>query len=146
MITRFVPFHQIAGIIAPDVERHYEEIKDLDDYGPPNIDWDYYINASLAGQCLAAVLIKDEKLVGYSVFMIGNNPRYKHMKQASNEAIYIEPEHRGHGLSFIKETDDYLKKIGVDEVFYAWADSRTSKILQRLGYKPKYKLWGMRYE
>jgi GNAT superfamily N-acetyltransferase len=95
---------------------------------------------------LAAILIKDEKLVGYSVFMISTNPRYKHLKQASNEAIYIEPEHRGHGVSFIKETDDYLRKIGMNEVFYAWADNRTAKILQRLGYKAKFKLWGIRYE
>jgi GNAT superfamily N-acetyltransferase len=146
MITRFLPFHEIAGLIAPNVEKHYAAMSDIDEYGTPNIDWDYYITASVAGQCVAAAMFDGDNLVGYSVFTIGNNPRYKHILQASNEAIYIEPEHRGKGLRFIKDADNFLKSRGVHETFYLWADSRTSKILQRLGYKPKYKLWGIRYE
>lgn len=142
----FVPFHLVAGEIAPNVSRHYQEMTDGDDYGPPNIDWDTYIHASIQGQCLTVTVRDKKKLIGYSVYIVGPNPRYKHIIEASSNGIFLEKEYRGkHGIHFMKKADEFLKKMGVHETNYTLSDERVGKILERQGYETKYKIWSVKY-
>ena len=142
----YVPLHTIADEIAPNVAEHYSEVLDKDNYGEPNIDWDYYITASLAGHMLAAIIRDNGRIVAYSVYCIGKNPRYKHKTQASNEAIYIDKEHRGNGIRFISDVHKYLKNLGVSEILYAWSNDRLAKILEKAGCSSQMKIWSVSYE
>jgi hypothetical protein len=139
----FVPFHLVAGEIAPNVARHYREMTDGDDYGPPNIDWDTYIQASVNGQCMTVTARDNGKLIGYSVYVIGNNPRYKHIIEADSNGIFLEKEYRGK-INFFKEADKFLKKIA-HETNYTLSDERVGKMLERNGYKSSYKIWSIKY-
>lgn len=147
MITwDFVPVHTIAGEIAPNVERHYFEISEKDEYGVPNIDWRYYLEASNSGLCWAVTARDDGKLIGYSVFTISENPRYKHLLEANGNGLFIEKEYRGKlGMTFLKKTDEYLQKAGVKETNYIINGERVPKLLSRRGYKSTYKVYSRRY-
>lgn len=139
-----VPFHLIAGEIAPNISRHYTEMSEGDEYGPPNIDWDSYIHASVAGQCVAVTVRDQGVLVGYSVYMIGPNPRYKHIVEAVSSGIFLEKEYRGR-INFFKKADEFLQKIGVQETSYILSDERVGKVLERQGYTSNYKIWSRNY-
>lgn len=137
----FVPLHLVAGEIAPNVEKHYFQMSEGDEYGVPNLDWEYYLQVSHAGQCWVVTARDDQKLVGYAVYTISNNPRYKHLMEASCNGIFIEKEYRGRlGVQLIKAAEGYLKNR-VQETNYIIGGERFSKLLTRLGYKSTYRIW-----
>lgn len=139
-----MPFHAIGHEIAPNVARHYQEMTDGDDYGPPNIDWDGYLAASYAGRCVAVTVRDNGKLVGYSVYSIGNNPRYRHIIEANSDGIFLEKEYRGAvSREFIKKADEYLQSMGIHETNYVLSDDRVGRTLS--GYTSKYKIWSKKY-
>lgn len=142
----FVPLHKVGHEIAPNIARHYAEMSDGDEYGVPEIDWDTYLALSHAGHCLVLTVRDGEKLVGYSVYTIGRNPRYKQIIEASSAGIFLEKEYRGKlSEQFIKKADEYLKKIGVQETIYVLSDDRVGRLLGRGGYESKYKVWSIKY-
>lgn len=139
----FVPLHIVAAEIAPNLARHHEEMNTGDDYGCPNIDWDSYLKASHFGHCFCATVRDDEnKLVGYSVYQVGNNLRYKHIISATSDGMFLEKEYRdGTGIKLQKFADEKLKGLGVMETIYITNDSAFGKFLDNNGYKTEYKLW-----
>lgn len=139
----FVPLHEVAREIAPNIGRHYAEMTDGDDYGLPDIDWDSYLAASYAG-CVRVVTARDNGiLVGYSVFTLGNNLRYKNLIEANSDGIFLEKEYRGALFKeFKKKIDEYLPSIGVREVNYCLSDDRVGRAL---GCKTTHKVWSKRY-
>lgn len=142
----FVPLHEIAHEIAPNVARHYTEMTDGDDYGAPDIDWDAYIATSKAGLCRAVTVRDQGKLVGYSVYSIGRNPRYKTRIEASSDGIFLEKEYRGkYGDQLIKKADEYLKNLGIHETNYIESDDRVGNLLARNGYQSPYRIWSKKY-
>lgn len=140
-----MPFHAVGHEIAPNVARHYTEMSDGDDYGQPNIDWDYYLAASHVGQCVAVIARDGEKLIGYSVYTIGNNPRYKHIIEASSDGIFLEKPYRGRlGLKFLTKANEYLSRLGVQETHYIESDETFGRMLRRVGAQSKYKIWSIK--
>jgi len=147
IIWDFVPFHEVAQEIAMNLDRHYEDVDQKDDYGPPNLDWELYIEQSLAGQCLAIVARDKAKLVGYSVFFVGGNANHKGIKEATNTGIFIDKAYRGKITgALLKKTDEYLSRIGVNEASYLLSDDRIGKLLERNRYAVTHKQWSRRYD
>jgi len=146
IVFDLMPLHRVYEEIKPNVARHYTEMTEGDDYGPPDMDWDTYISLSLVDQCVGVTARDDRKLIGYSAYVIGRNPRYKEIIQASSHGIFLEKEYRGR-LSgvFIKKADGFLKKIGVHETDYTLSDDRVGHFLGREGYQPKYRVWSVKY-
>lgn len=117
---------------------------DPDDYGSPEIDWDSYLAASYAGRVMVVTARDGEKLVGYSIFTLGNNPRYKNIIEACNSGLFLEKPYRGRlSRLFIKKSDEYLKNLGVHETSYTLSDDRIGRMLA--GYQSKYKIWSIKY-
>lgn len=141
MIYDFVPFHLVAEEIAKNLENHYDDVDLKDEYGRPNLDWDSYLQLSLAGRC-HAVIARQGKLIGYSVFCISNNLNHKDVVEAANTGIFVNKEYRGKiTLELIRKSDEYLKGIGVNEISYILKDDRIGMILRRVKYKAKHILW-----
>lgn len=140
----FVPFHEVGDEIAPHVPRHYREMTEGDDYGEPRIDWRAYLAASHAGQLMVVTVRDDGKLVGYSAFTIGANPRYKHIIEADNNGIFLEKKYRGRiSRLLMQKSDEYLQNLGVHQANYTLSDDRVGRMLP--GYKSKYKVWSKTY-
>ena len=146
MIYDFVSFHEVAEELAKNLENHYDDVKEKDDYGRPDLDWDIYLQLSLAGKC-KVVTAREGKLVGYSVFCIGNNLNHKGVIEASNAGIFIDKEYRGKiTLELIRLSDEYLKEIGVMETIYVLKDDRIGTLLKRAKYKARHTVWSNRYD
>lgn len=137
-----VPFHEVGEEIAKKVPEHYQAVKD---YGPPNVDWDYYLQASLQGKCVAVTSRDNGVLVGYSVFFIETNANHKHILEASNSGIYVDPSHRGKtALQLLKKSNEFLKQLNINEINYTLKDARIGKLLARQGYKPEHTVWSIK--
>lgn len=141
-----VPLHRIYHEISPNVARHYAEMTEGDEYGEPDLDWTLYLALSEADRCVAVTLRDGGKLVGYSVFVLGSNPRYKARRQADNAGLFIEKPYRAkYHSAMIKKSNKYLKKIGVHEAVYILSDDRVGRLLARHGAESKYKVWSIKY-
>lgn len=142
MIYDFVPFHLVAEEIAKNLENHYDDVDLKDDYGRPNLDWDAYLQLSLAGMCKVLTVKDDDKLIGYSCFCINNNLNHKGFIEASNTGIFVNKEYRGKIiLEIIRKSDEYLKELGVMEIIYVLNDDRIGALLKRAKYKAKHIVW-----
>lgn len=142
MIYNFVPFHLVAKEIAKNLEQHYDDVDLKDDYGRPDLDWDSYLELSLAGKCKVIIVRKDERLIAYSVFCIGNNLNHKRIIEAANTGIFINKEYRGKIiLEIVRKSDEFLRNLGVNEINYIIKDKRIGLLLKRVKYKAKHTIW-----
>ncbi len=138
MIYDFVPFHLVAEEIAKNLENHYDPNEDKF----PNLDWDSYLQLSLADRCKAVIIRNEGKLIAYSVFCISQNLNHKEVLEAANTGIFIDKAYRGKIiLEFLRKSDEYLKELGVMEVTHIINDERFGALLKRVGYKAKHKVW-----
>lgn len=140
-----VPVNLILDEIKPNVARHYSEMSTGDDYGSPDIDWNYYEEIGAAGQCVAVTARDEGRLIAYSVYSLSINPRYKSRIEANSDGIFIEKEYRGRLGNFPAKADDFLRNLGVMETNYTSNDKRVGAFLSRNGYEPKYTIWSMKY-
>lgn len=151
MIYDFVPFHLVAEEIAKNLENHYSDVDLKDDYGAPNLDWDSYLQLSLAGRCKVLTVRFEDKLIAYSAFCISNNLNHKDVIEATNTGIFIDKAYRGKiTLEVIRCADEYLKNMGINEIIYVLNDDRIGALLKRAKYKAKHivwsKLWHQSYQ
>lgn len=138
----FEPFHKMAGDLAPNIVRHHQSMNQGDDYGDINFDWNSYIQGGMAGSCMVATARDDGKLVGYAIFMIGANPRHKHIFEAQGNGLYVEPEYRGRvSNELMAKAEHFLTEYGVDRIHHIINDETLGKLLGRKGYKSEYKVW-----
>jgi GNAT superfamily N-acetyltransferase len=105
----------VSEEIKPLLNSHWEEIALNKDKIKLNPDWEVY--QSLEDQSkLRIFTARDEgELVGYFVVVVGVNMHYKDHLFASNDIIYLSPEHRKGftGIKLIKFAEKCLKDDGV---------------------------------
>jgi hypothetical protein len=118
----------------PILMKHWEEISHYLDI-PLEPDKLRYLKQEEDGICHVWTARDESKLIGYAVFMIGQNPHYKSSKQAYQDILYISKENRGFGKSFISWCDDRLREMGVQVVRHHIKFSHDwSPVLERMGY------------
>jgi hypothetical protein len=144
MITYHLePLHEMAPEGIDKLSSHFEGYESS--YGKLNMDWDYYLAASYAGQCKAVTVRDDGKLVGYALFFIGHNPDHKHIIQATNSGIYLDEKYRGKvSLQLLRKSDEFMKELGAHEINYLLKDDRIGRLLGRNGYKSDHRLWSIK--
>lgn len=146
ILLDFVPVHAIIHEIKRNVPRHYTEMTDGDDYGPPDIDWDLYDSLSHEGQIVAATLRDAGELVGYAVFSLSANPRYKTRLEADNQGFFVEKAYRLYWAKpLIKKAISTLQAMGCKSINFTLSDDRVGKWLGGLGAKSKYKVWSLEH-
>lgn len=129
--------------IEPLFNKHHIEI-DGPGYLKLAPDFDNYRKADEAGNLRLWTARKEGVLVGYLVHLVANHHNYKSF-QAWEDVMFIDKNHRGFGLSFIKWCDDQLKKEGVEMVTQnVSVNFDFSPILERIGYKQTYKVYSRR--
>lgn len=142
----FLPLHHVIAEIAPNVERHYYEMTEGDDYGVPDIDWEGYIALSHNGQAYAGIIRDKTVLVGYSTFVLCENMRYKGRIEAFGQGLFIEKPYRSKcAKRLIRYSDNCLAQLGARETNYTLSDKRVGRLLESLGYKSNYSNWSYRH-
>lgn len=129
-----------AGVreeIAPLIEAHYEEVALHQDAVKLAPDWGRYRHAEQTRSLAVYTARDDDKLVGYSVFLLSYHLHYVHTLVAANDVLYLDPQYRkgSAGIKLIKHSEEDLRDRGVDRILWhvkCGHDFRA--ILHRLGY------------
>lgn len=75
------------------------------------------------------------EIIGYSVFFIDDEILQTGIKSATQSATFVDKEHRGIGIAFIKFCDDILKKQGLNSVWRQASEKLdVGSVYERLGY------------
>lgn len=125
----------IIGEIQPLAERHWSEIAHFKDI-PLAVDWDAFLAADKAGGLRLFTARAAGLMVGYAVFFVRRNGHYSGSFQASQDVIFIAPEHRGFGRKFIDWCDSQLRDEGVQVVsHHVKVAHNWGAMLESLGYE-----------
>lgn len=77
-----------------------------------------------------------KELIGYSIYFVQSNVHHKSSMQALQDVIFIKPDRRGFGHTFIKWCDEQLKSLGCQAVYTSVKDScNFGPLLKRQGYE-----------
>ena len=133
--------------IKPLFLKHWQEIghyKDIE----LNPEWDAYIKLDSLGMLRVYSARLMDRIVGYNVFFVRNSPHYKQSLQASQDILFVDPEHRGFGLKFIDWCDQQLKAEGVQVVFQHMKAKHSfgPALEKRLGYELIDLIYGRRLD
>ena len=105
----------VRGEIEPLLNSHWEEIALNKEKIKLNPDWDAYQSLEDQGKLKIFTARDDGQLVGYFVVIVGTNIHYKDHLFASNDIIYLSPNHRKGftGIKLIKFAEKCLKTDGI---------------------------------
>ena len=138
-------FSSIYPEIAPLMEINFRETG-ADPSIPLDLNKELIDHVSKLGSYKLFTARTDSgELVGYCGMYVSFNMHFKSSKQASQDVIFIHPDHRGFGLSFIKWIDQQLKELGVEMVYQSVTEKFDwSLILKRIGYQKAETLYSRR--
>lgn len=139
------PFSEaLANEARPLIEKNWEETSHRHDI-PLKPDMDKYKTLDERGFLAIFTARKKGALVGYCVMLVSEFTHSKDKHYASQDVVYISPEHRGFGPLFINWCDGHLKRSGVSEVFRGSSEILDcGPLLERIGYKPVSRLYSRR--
>ena len=140
-IEMVVP-HSLIEYIAPNIAEHYAQMTKSDEYGVPDMDWDGYIQASINGQLVAIALKDSGQFVGYVVFSICRNQRYKDRVEAYSEGFFVEQPYRSEWSALLlKAAINELKAMGIAEAQFIIDDDNLGRWFAMNGGKNTYQVW-----
>lgn len=103
------------------------------------ISTDYYQQCETMGLLVSfTVRLPSEALIGYMMFLVVPDPRFKDSHQASCDAIYLEKEHRctTFGKQMITYAEAELKDMGVNILYHLPSTQRNyGSVLKHMGYQ-----------
>lgn len=136
----------IFNEIHPLLIKHKEEIAHYQDI-KLNPDMDRYERLEASNILKVYVARQSGEIVGYAAYFIMPSLHYKDSLQAAQDVLYIKPENRRFGLSFIKWCDEQLNNQGVQVVYHHFkAKNNPEKLMQRLGYELIDLIYGRRLD
>ena len=138
MNFNFVPYHYVANKIKENLPKIVAELNE--DYGSIDIDWDFYLDMSTAGQCFAAIAF-DKELAGVFIYFIANDPHNKARIEADNTLMFVAKEHRGIGGQLQDFAESHIKALGAKSINYLIKDKRIARLLSRKAFKAEYTKW-----
>lgn len=139
----FIPEAKDLFLIHWNEVAHYKDI-------PLDIDVEMYNKMEDFG-VLRIYSARDEenKVIGYSFYILKNNAHYKKSFQASQDIIFIHPKKRGFGKEFINWCDGELRKEGVQVVYHhvkAKKELNFGPLLEKLNYELVDLIYGKRLD
>lgn len=129
-------FPHLWAEMQPLTEAHWREIANYQDVIALRPDREFYLRQCAEGGVLAITCRCDGALVGYSIFFLRTLAHYGQVKQAVNDVIFLDPEHRGPmGLKLIDDSERLCAAIGMDKIVWHVKPTKDwSAILKRRGY------------
>jgi len=119
------------------LEEHYQELTLHKEVVKLEVDWDGYQQLEDKGTLASIGLWEEDRLIGYSVFIVVNHIHYKGLKVGNNDVIFLTPgKRKGRlGIVLIKQSERLLKILGVHKVlFHCKYDTVIGPLLKKMGY------------
>lgn len=121
----------------PLLELHREELATYKHLMVLKPDLEKYRAVDKAGNLIGLGLFDDDKIVGYSIFIITNALHYADLKMAQNDILYVHPDYRKTkwGLKLINESERVIKDLGIKMImWHGKRDTNFSELMPKLGY------------
>ena len=118
-------------------EAHWREVGAFIEEIPLEVDFEKFLALERA-QVLACFTARDDagKLAGYAIMICAPSLNHKESVFAQSQAIYISPEHRGHGAQLLWLVERELRGRGVDVFVFMTKPGRMTQLLEATGYRP----------
>ena len=126
----------VVADMLPLIGTHYQEIAPYKEI-PLQPDVGHYRQVEAIGALrIYTARDADKHLRGYALFFLRPHPHFHASLQAAQDLLFIDPDHRGFGLSFLRYCDEQLAGEGV-EVIHHTVTTRCdfSPMLRRMGYQ-----------
>lgn len=123
--------------IRPLLERHWNDIAVNKDKIKLNPDWDAYHSLEQDGMLKIFTAREQGELVGYFVVIVHRNLHYKDHLFASNDVIFLHPDHRKGrtGIKLIQFSEKCLREDGVSVLaINTKVHKPFDKLMQFLGF------------
>jgi len=134
----------------PLLAEHWLEVAHYLDI-PLDVDQEAYEQIEDAG-ALRVFTARDAAgvMFGYAVYFVRSNLHYRRSKQAVQDVLYVDPEHRGGlGIRMLKWNHEQLRAEGV-QVVYQHVKRKPGlnfgPLLKRLGYEAIDDIYGLRLD
>jgi len=130
---KLVPFHEIGEYVAKNADKNYMESRGDSGGSRLNIDWDYALQASYSGYCVAVAAFDNKKPVGYSIFFMNGNLHHKSLIEADNAAVFVEKQYRKEVSELLFEkTKEFLQAIGVKKINFMVKRESFGRFLKKM--------------
>lgn len=137
MYIEFIKTTEWIDKAWPLLEQHREELATYKHMMVLKPDMEKYRAIESAGNLIGMGLFDDEKLVGYSIFIITSALHYADLKIAQNDLIYIDPEYRKTkwGLRLIKASEEAMRERGIKMIMWHGKENTNfAALMPKLGY------------
>ena len=127
----------VKSDIRPLLERHWNDIAVNKDKVKLNPDWDAYHSLEQDGKLKIFTAREQGELVGYFVVIVHRNLHYKDHLFASNDVIFLHPDHRKGrtGIKLVQFSEKCLKEDGVSVLaINTKVHKPFDKLMQFLGF------------
>ena len=131
-------FRKVSEDSLEFIDDNYDELGQLQDVVPLDVDWDGMFYHESRGALLSFALRADDKMIGYAIFLLTPTLHSKSTVHAISDVIFIAKEYRQGlvGLKFIDYCEDYAKQCGAKVSHLVMkADPRLARILERTGHR-----------
>lgn len=138
----FVSLNDVFDEVSKFIEQHREEIEKDVLKSELLIDYETFKEVAQSGQAMTVILRHEQKIVGFSAFYLSRNPRNVKEFEATNHGVFVEKEfRRKYGLRILEDADKFLARLGVIEISYINDNDAFGRLLSKIGYKVKFKIW-----
>lgn len=101
------------------LQEHWLEVAKHKDIMVLDPDWEKYRMLQDAGTLFALVLYLGDQPVGYSANIIDTHLHYSGLTAASNDVLYVHPDHRGtQALRLMNETKRVARERGAKAMLW----------------------------
>ncbi|MDE2233609.1 MAG: GNAT family N-acetyltransferase [Patescibacteria group bacterium] len=120
------------------LELHRNELATYKDLMILNPDIEKYKALEDAGKLFTLALYDEERIVGYSVFILTTALHYSDLNIASNDILYVHPDYRKSkwGLELINMSERFAKDKGMKMITWHGKENTIfTALMPKLGYK-----------
>lgn len=119
------------------LELHREELATYKHLMTLKPDIEKYKALENAGNLIGLALYDDDKIVGYSIFIITSALHYSDLIMAQNDILYVHPDYRKTkwGLALIRASEKAIRERGIRMIMWHGKENTSfSELMPKLGY------------
>ena len=125
--------YDIRSEMEPLIEKDWQEVGSTD--APLNVDWEAYFLLEDTGKLKTFTARKNGDLIGYFLTISFNSLQSKGHTLITNDAIYVDPDHRGIGKHLFTFVERCLREDGHDSLIVTTTERyRIDRFLECMGY------------
>lgn len=131
------PLHEVWERGKKRAEEHWNDVEQRESFPDYlDIDWDYYLSASIQGLCHVVSAWDGKDIIAYLIFVISDEPLHTGTKTAAVQVFWVDKKHKGLGTKMLKKSIECMKEMGADRITNEVEGERLGRFMEKLGFAP----------